>query len=320
MSVEERRKFFVQAEGEMLGDKRRALEMFVIGVTDADQVTRQKAAQWLAGTVVALQQLKRAGQPMPIDLGSLKELRQDILTRLNDPDRDTRGALVSALAYSDAPSDTVEAALLSRYSIETDDTLKAAVLQTMASAGYESERFGSILLQALNGSHEVQISAAEAVAKIRPKGALPILMSMLERREGGGVPVIDAIAAYGAEARPYLPQLEKLIADPSISGDLRERVRQAIEEIKNPTPEAKAEPRVKAVALVNASQPQAPAPTATPAPASAAATAPPAPSSPTPAVAESPVPAVEHKSSVWPWLVGIAALIVIVAVALKRRA
>ena len=59
---------------------------------------------------------------------------------------------------------------------------------------------------------------------------------------------------------------------------------------------------------------------ATPAPATPVPTATPAPSSPTPTTAESPAPVVERKSPVWPWLVGILALVVIVAVALKRRA
>lgn len=47
----------------------------------------------------------------------------------------------------------------------------------------------------------------------------------------------------------------------------------------------------------------------------------PALSSTGPAVAESPVPTVERKAPVWPWVVGgILALVVIVALALKRRA
>jgi len=43
-------------------------------------------------------------------------------------------------------------------------------------------------------------------------------------------------------------------------------------------------------------------------------------SSPAPVVAETPAPIAERKSAVWPWVVGILALVVIVAVALKRRA
>lgn len=49
-------------------------------------------------------------------------------------------------------------------------------------------------------------------------------------------------------------------------------------------------------------------------------TATPSPSLPAPTVAANPAPMVERKSPVWSWLVGMLALAVIVAVALKRRA
>jgi hypothetical protein len=55
----------------------------------------------------------------------------------------------------------------------------------------------------------------------------------------------------------------------------------------------------------------------TPAPTTPVPSATPAPATP---VAQTPAPAVEHQSAVWPWLVGILALIAIVAVALKWRA
>lgn len=66
-------------------------------------------------------------------------------------------------------------------------------------------------------------------------------------------------------------------------------------------------------------QPSATPEAATPAPSTPVATSTPALSSPVPAVAESPAPMVERKSPAWPWVVGILALIVIVAVVLKRR-
>ena len=61
--------------------------------------------------------------------------------------------------------------------------------------------------------------------------------------------------------------------------------------------------------------------TATPAPATPAPIATPAASSqPVTPVAQTPASPAERKSPVWPWLVGIAALIAIIAVVLKRRA
>lgn len=62
------------------------------------------------------------------------------------------------------------------------------------------------------------------------------------------------------------------------------------------------------------STPSLPIPTATPP------TATPLPSTPVARVAENPAPAVERKSPVWPWLVGLAALAVIALHVWKRRA
>ncbi len=71
-----------------------------------------------------------------------------------------------------------------------------------------------------------------------------------------------------------------------------------------PQPDAKPKPP----------NPQPPTPS-TPFPAAT-----PLPSKPVAKVAESPAPVVERESSAWPWVVGIAALIAIIVVALKRRA
>ncbi|MEA3209374.1 MAG: hypothetical protein QOE70_2431 [Chthoniobacter sp.] len=60
-------------------------------------------------------------------------------------------------------------------------------------------------------------------------------------------------------------------------------------------------------------------PAATPALSTPVATATPAPLSPTPVVGKIPVPVVERKSPVWPWLVGIAALTVIALLVWKSR-
>lgn len=323
MTVEQRRKLFGDNDTPALNESDKFLDLFILGLNDADKVTQRKAAERLAMTMAALQRMKRGGEPVLVDLSKMDELQKLLASKLNDPDRGTRGAVVRALAFSGAPTAETETALLNQLSQEPDEQLKAGVIQAMGFAGYDSARFGQVLVQALSGTDEVQISAAFAVAAVKPQGALPTLISMLERREARRAPVVDALSAYGVEARPYLPQLEKVLSDPSLPGDLRDRLLEAIEAIKNPKPAAQAEPKGKAVALVDASQPQAPPPTAqatpmpsTPVPASTPIASP----APTTPVAQKPATQVEQRGLVWPWLVGIVALIVIVAVALKRRA
>ena len=188
------------------------------------------------------------------NLGTLKEL---LTVRLSDPDAQVRGAAIHGLAYSDAPNPAAEAALLRQLSKEPNDQLKAAIIDAMNSAGYDSNTFGQAVIgSVLNPSDYVRDAAAKAAAKIKPPGALPMLAEALERYRQGTHFAVDAIASYGVEARAYLPQLEKLADDESIPDDLRDRARRAIEAIKNPQPAANTEPKAKAVALIDASPPQ----------------------------------------------------------------
>ena len=132
--------------------------------------------------------------------------------------------------------------------------------------------------------------------------------------------VAEAIAAHGDLATPYLPELEKMLADGSAGGTLAEDVKRALSAIQNPKPEAKAEPTVKAVALVDTNQSQAAAPTATPAPSPPVPAATSLPSTPIAKAAERPATVVERKSPTWPWVVGVAALSMIALLVWKRRA
>lgn len=82
-----------------------------------------------------------------------------------------------------------------------------------------------------------------------------------------------------------------------------------------------ARPPVTTAAVNPIPDPAAPTPAvATPTSSTPVPTATPVASTRAPKVAESPALLIERKSLVWPWLVGILALVVIVAVALKRRA
>lgn len=77
--------------------------------------------------------------------------------------------------------------------------------------------------------------------------------------------------------------------------------------------------------VLGGSEPPAPQPSATPSAVTPAGSTPvptgtPAPSSPAAVVAESPAALAESKAPVWPWVIGILALVVFAVLALKRRA
>lgn len=174
-------------------------------------------------------------------------------------------------------------------------------------------------------SPKLRERAAAAIAVAKPPGALPKLAALLNDQGMVRDSVVQAIAAYGVEARPYISALQKLLTEP-VGAPAPERVRAAIDAIEKLTPLPPPEPRVKAVNLAAGNQTAAPsgvAATVTPHPAPTtrvpSATPAASPQSVMP-IAQTPTATVEHRVPIWPWVVGILALIVIVAVVLKRRA
>lgn len=322
MNLDEKRQLFNTPMKRKLDDPSRLLDFYLIGIKDPDTITQRKAVQNLAWAVLSFQDMRRKGTPIRTEFSRLGELQQELGAKLVSPDAEMRGAAIHALVFSDAPNENLEALLLSQFEREPNVQLRASIINRMAVAGYDSDKFAEKILSWLLASDgEVRDAAAQAVAEIRPRGGLSKLSEALEQNPSQFV--IEAIARYGKDALPYVPQLEKLAGDESVRNDLRDNERRAIEAIKHPKPEAKSEPKVKAVSLVDATQPQTPVPpvppVSTPTPSRTIATAESGAKQPAPTAAESPAPVIERKSLVWPWLVGLAALIAVVVLFAKRR-
>ncbi len=251
MNVEQKRSLFIGTETPELSEPQQFLDLFVLGLNDPDQIVRRGAMQKLAMTMVALQQVKRERSDLPVNLSKIGEVQALVASKLSDPDSGTRGAAVRALAYSGSPNGVSENALLNQLAVETDERARESIIETMAFAGYDSERFKGVLYQTLgSGGHEEQIAATRAVAIIKPANALPVLAAMLQKREGGATPIIEAIAAYGKEAEFLIPELEKLMNDPAAVVD-RHRVAQIIASIRDPKGSVPVLTKTTAIALAD---------------------------------------------------------------------
>lgn len=210
------------------------------------------------------------------------------------------------------------------------------------------------LVQALSSEANPsrRISRALELSQLRRPEAVPILAEMLSvpftmagtgSNTGVGLTeneamskqriAADAIAYLGPLAKPLLPLLRQRMAEIAALLPLPEkqryvtRLQVAIDQIEGKRPlQVRTALNASGALLVAAPADAEPEPTpATPAPVKASSTpvltstpvASPAPATP---VAQTPATQVEQRASVWPWVVGILALVVIVAVALKRRA
>jgi len=260
MSVEDRRSFFRDSSTKQLANPNDLFPFLIQGMNDKDPTVRRFATQKTVNVMIGLQNFKlKKGGDIPIDTSGLPLVQETLVSLIADSDAQVRGAVIEALAYSDASNERIESILLNRLPQEPSGDLRSVILRTMTFVGYESEEFKQILLSSLeDDSPKVRKKAAAGIAQVKPEGALLKLAKFLQINTNSTIhdlsilhEISDAFAAYGKEARPYLPQLESLLTNKMVSGTAPDRIRKAIEAIKNPKPQTKK--RFKTVSLIDAS-------------------------------------------------------------------
>lgn len=245
MDPEQRRESFRSTTREIDPDD--FFDLFILGIKDPDSMVRRNAIGKLAFIMGGLQTLKREKKSIPLKMTKIGELQDLLIATLSDPDAQTRGAAVWALAFSGAPSAKIESALLNRLVKEPNEQIKAGIIETMGRAGYESSAYIQVLRKSLfDSSTEVSNAAATAICESKPPDMLPTLAQGIKKNRNSVYLELQAMAAYGAEALPYL---EKLAADSTLPEFSKKRITETIAALKNPAPEAAETPRQKAVSL-----------------------------------------------------------------------
>lgn len=263
METQERAKFLSTLTPIQLSDPKDYFNALAQGITDTDASVRQAAAGKAAYVMVGLQQRKQQGQTIPISPESFSSFQKALVGALNDPNAQIRMASAVALVYSDAPNKGIESALVGFLSNEPDFLLRISLAKEMHKAGYKSPVIDAQILEGLgNPDSQVRVEAARAAGSIKLAGALPKLALLLNDEVTASGFVVDAIAAYGSEAKLYLPQLEAMLASGSAGGTLARDLAKAIETIKSPPPQAAPTEQIKPVSLVDASSPTSPTATA----------------------------------------------------------
>lgn len=251
MTVDARRALFSNHATE-LNDPTQVLEFLILGLRDADPIVQRKAAGKTAFLMLGLQKIQREKGSVPVEGRQIVAIQDSLIRHLSNPDAEVRGAAVQALAFSAEPNAKIEKALLAQFEREGNAQIKGAVIDVMARAGYDSEKYRIVLRHGLLASEDsVREAATKSIMNLRPPEMLPLLARALEQYQSGRRFVIDVMAAYGAAAQPYLKTLETVAADPSLPNELRDRARSAVAKIKEPQPQSSPEPRRKALSLVN---------------------------------------------------------------------
>ncbi len=251
MTVDARRAFFSNDATE-LNDPAQVLEFLILGLRDADPIVQRKAAGKTAFVILGLQKIQREKGSVPVEGRQILSIQDSLIGHLLNPDAEARGAAVQALAFSAEPNPKIERALLAQFEREGNAQIKSAIIDVMARAGYESDKYRIVLRDGLLAPEDsVREAATRSIKDLRPPDVLPLLARALEQYQTGRRFVIDALAAYGAAAQPYLKTLETIAADASLPKDLRDRARSAVAKIKEPHPQSSPEPRRKTLSLVN---------------------------------------------------------------------
>ena len=222
---------------------------------DETQVRRICAAKSLL-IITSIQKYVQESDSPRMPSPKILALKEALKKAVDDPNLRVRGAALSALTYSDEPNQLYEKIILDRIEMESNKKIALTVLRDMYSSGYRSPDIGIYAIKALSDvTPSVREDAARAIVEIRPFGALPSLVKLLSDEGTVVSAVVQAIGAYGTEALPYVPALEKLLADRSIGGTLPDQIRAALNAIKNPSQQPPAKPRLKAVSLINKNSP-----------------------------------------------------------------
>lgn len=244
-----------------IGEADQFLEVLITGVQDPDKDIQKEAMAKLAATMIGLQQYAQKRGSAPVSPSRITQAQSVLKEELSNPDDQMRGGAFVALAYSSAPNPDIESSLLNLLAQEQNDQLQGGIIETMGFAGYNSDKYVQTLRESiLAPSSYVRDAAAKTVVSLKPPGMLPLLAQALKKKLSVHW-YSQAMAAYGAEAQPYLPLLEMLAADPTVVG--RGDIANAIAVIKNPSPQAAATPRIKAISLVDDRALKPPTPTTT---------------------------------------------------------
>lgn len=208
------------------------IAVLAAGVRDASANARVVATSKAMYALMALQKAKREKRPLPVKVTGLADLRAALSEAIIDSDTKIRVSAATALIHSGAPNREIELALLRGIEAETNAEIRVSIAKDMALAGYQSPAVETVLLQALNNpDRRIRERAARAMGLVKPKQGLINLAKRLDDAEMMRDFVVDAIAAYGKEATPYLSELKRLRADKAIGGTLPHRIDQAIEAI-----------------------------------------------------------------------------------------
>jgi HEAT repeat protein len=172
-----------------------------------------------------------------LDRGPLLRLKPQLFAALSDVAPDVRTEAIVAIGNlefdPDRPSPPAivilsqpfTTLLVTRYGLEQVPSVRSEIIKALALSDYDGPRPDAVLVKALDDSSPFVIQfALRGIVRFRIAQALPKLAALLgDDRSEVRLAMPDALAAFGAEAAPYVEALRKaasLESDPILKAGI----------------------------------------------------------------------------------------------------
>lgn len=214
------------------------LARLAVTLNDDAEAVRRAAAEYIF-KIASYQwnQRQLSGSKEKGGPGWSEELKATLLKRLKDENRHVRNAVVVTLGIVYSEDSEMKTEFLKAMSEERHPHVLAKYCEVLTIAGYSDEVSSGILVKLLSSSsEEVQATTARTMSKLklRPDGALPTLVRLLEARSSRlRTASANAIAEFDASAEKYLMKIKELRLEESNSLT-RLALEEAITRIENP--------------------------------------------------------------------------------------
>jgi len=217
-----------------LDDPSKLLRLYTTGLRDTSPAVRRAAAQAAALLVGALQNAQPKGKAPTFSSEDSAAFQQALVSMLIADDPGVRAPVASALAFSASPNAATEDLLLERVRVEPVPEIKAAIIEAMAQAGYQSPKLEAeaISLVQPNAGSKAIYTASQVLALLRLESALDELIAVASKASPSQQHALRALAAYGQAADRAIPALERLVSDQKMPEDIRNLARITLEAVK----------------------------------------------------------------------------------------
>ena len=215
------------------------LPVIKLSMKDSDADVRYygfSAARLLAHAVVLSKASKDArvfGRKVSVDFRNDPQLESLFKDAASDPDPRIRTCAVAVLGKAYPPTNENEKFLLKLSETEKHAKVRREIVDGIGAGHYNSSQATRALVAMLDDQTEdVKGWAGYFIGQIKAKDALPKLVSKLDDdRPFVKERILQGIRAFGADARPVLPELRKKL-DREKDGSARKALNSVIQDIE----------------------------------------------------------------------------------------